>query len=116
MPALPVVRATPTTVALPVQGRRRRLRPRRAVYVLPLGVFLVLMAGYPLEQLLRMSFSNVTITTLQHAWALIGLQNYRDAFTTPVFSQAVGHTLIFVALVSGVGMLGGLTAALVLRG
>ncbi|HUB70805.1 MAG TPA: sugar ABC transporter permease [Acidimicrobiales bacterium] len=117
MPALTTVRATPAVVTTVRAGRRpSRSRGRRVYYVLPLVVFLVLMAGYPLEQLVRMSFSNVTITTLQHAWSFVGLANYRGAFASPVFSQALVHTVIFVALVFSVGMLGGLSAALVLRG
>lgn len=86
------------------------------LYVLPLAVFMVLMAGYPLEQLVRMSFSDVTIATLQHSWSFIGLQNYSNAFSSAVFSQAVVHTLVFVAVVFVIGMFGGLAAAIVLRG
>jgi multiple sugar transport system permease protein len=74
------------------------------------------MSGYPLVQLVRMSLADVTIATLQHAWAYVGLQNYRQAFDSPVFGQALDHTIIFVVLVFGVGMAGGFTAALVLRG
>jgi len=111
------VRATP--VVSPALGARRRsgrVRNTRILYVLPAAIFLVLVAGYPLEQLVRMSFSNVTIATLQHPWTLVGLQNYRDAFASAVFSQAVVHTIVFVLLVFLVGMVGGLTAALVLSG
>ena len=117
LPALSPVRAMPA-VGVTEPGRRRsgRVRRRRALYVLPAAVFLAVMSGYPLEQLVRMSLANVTITTLQHAWALIGLENYRQAFGSPVFGQALDHTLVFVVLVFGVGMVGGFTAALVLRG
>jgi multiple sugar transport system permease protein len=86
------------------------------LYVLPLAAFVLFMAGYPLEQLVRMSFANVTISTLQHAWSFVGLQNYRNAVSSPVFWQSVVHTLIFVALVFLLGMFGGLAAAIVLRG
>jgi multiple sugar transport system permease protein len=117
LPALSTVRATPAIGATERGSRRSgRVRRRRTLYVLPAAVFLVVMSGYPLVQLVRMSLANVTIATLQHAWAYVGLQNYRQAFGSPVFGQALDHTIIFVILVFGVGMAGGFTAALVLRG
>lgn len=117
LPALTALRATlPRATTGEATGRARRARRGRVMYVLPLALFMLLMAGYPIVQLVRMSFANVTIATLQHAWQFVGLQNYRAAFSSPVFWQSVVHTLIFVALVFVVGMFGGLAAALVLRG
>jgi multiple sugar transport system permease protein len=117
LPALSTVRAMPAVGASERGKRRRRqVRRRRILYVVPLAVFLVMMAGYPLEQLVRMSLTNVTVANLEHPWSFVGLQNYRDAFSSPVFSQAVGHTLIFVALVFLIGMFGGFAAAIALRG
>jgi multiple sugar transport system permease protein len=98
------------------RGNISRRRHGRVLYVLPLAVLMVLIAGYPLEQLVRMSFANVTIATLQHTWSLVGLLNYRNAISSPVFWQSVVHTLIFVGLVFVIGMVGGLAAALALRG
>jgi multiple sugar transport system permease protein len=116
-PALTTIRATPVaTTAIGKKRRPVRAANGRLLYVLPAAIFLVLVAGYPLEQLVRMSFSNVTIATLQHPWTFVGLKNYREAVASPVFSQAVVHTVVFVLLVFLVGMGGGLTAALVLRG
>jgi multiple sugar transport system permease protein len=97
-------------------GRRwRGLRRSRVLFVLPLAVFFALFAIYPLWTLLRMSVSNVTASTLNAAWPYIGLENYRVGLETGQTGAALWRTLVFVAVVTLLGMLGGLAAAIALR-
>lgn len=119
VPAAPPAPPPDGTVPLgpPTASRRRTWQlDRRLVFLGPAVVFLLLFSIYPLVQLVRMSVSAVTSATLNAgSWELTGLENFRAGFESGETTQALWRTGIFVVVVTTVGMLGGLTAAIALR-
>ena len=95
---------------------RRRRRAVRLPFILPAAVFLAVLSAYPLVQLVRMSVSAVTSRTLRDPWAFVGLDNLVRGIESGDTGAALARTLLFVAIVFTVGMVGGLAAALALRG
>lgn len=93
----------------------RRLRRSRLLFLLPAGCFLAVLGVYPLVQLFRMAFSKVTAGTLNKTWVFAGLSNFQSGFATDVTQQALLRTLFFVVIVTALGMLLGLAAAIALR-
>ncbi len=94
---------------------RRRPHQGRLLYLLPAGVVLVVLAAYPLVQLIRMSVSAVTSATLNSDWAFVGLQNFVHGWQQGDTQNAIGNTAIFVVLVTVLGLAGGFAAAVALR-
>lgn len=97
-----------------VLSRRIRSGPT-APFVLPAALFMVVFAGYPLFEMVRMSVSKVGFENLLGHWAYVGAKNFTDLFAAPDFSSALKHTLIFVAVVVAVAMVGGMEAALLIQ-
>src|SRR5699024_11285256 len=62
-----------------------------------------------------MSLSDVTSATLNQEWDFTGLANYIEGFTSGATTEALWRTLVFVVVVTAVGMVGGLAAAIALR-
>ena len=102
-----------------MQTRRRRYAANVATpplyFVVPALVLLIALVGYPLAELVRMSFSDVRPGTLLGVWPGVGLDNYLELFADPRFSLIVLHTVVFGVVVLLIGLGGGLVAALVLR-
>jgi multiple sugar transport system permease protein len=111
-----VVRATarPHRSRKTANGRRRKLQIR-ALFLLPAAVFLGLFSVFPLFQLLRMSVSKVRAATLNGEWVFTGLDNFTAGFASGESTQALYRTGIFVFVVTLLGMVIGLTAAIALR-
>lgn len=95
--------------------RRGRRGLGRYAFLLPAAVFVSLFSLYPLAKLAWMSLSDVTSATLNQDWDFSGLSNYIEGFTTGATTEALWRTLVFVAVVTAVGMIGGLAAAIALR-
>lgn len=97
--------------------------PRRSVsrrvyllFIIPGGVYLLVLALYPFVNLIWMSLSSVTtLNIVRGSWPFAGLANFHSLFHLGDFALAFRNTLIFVAIVVGVGMLGGLGAATLLQ-
>ena len=105
-------RKAPSAPAL----RRDKNRGRNRLYfIAPAAVFLAVFSFYPLLQLVRMSVSKVTSITLNSAWAFTGLENLRKGLEGEM-PAALGRTAIFVVVVTVLGLVGGLAAAIALRG
>ncbi|HEX7105556.1 MAG TPA: sugar ABC transporter permease [Acidothermaceae bacterium] len=94
---------------------RRGRRPATTPFLLPAVVFLAAFSIYPLVQLLRMSVSKVTAATLNRSWQFDGLANFRQGIESGQTTHALQLTAIFVAIVTIVGMVGGLAGAIALR-
>ncbi|MBO1752642.1 sugar ABC transporter permease [Actinotalea sp. BY-33] len=105
-----------TATRAPVTPRARSGRQRqvRLVFLLPAAVFMGLFSIYPLIQLVRMSVSAVTVGTLNQEWVFTGLDNFSRSFSGEG-APALTRTLVFVVVVTGLGMLLGLAAAITLR-
>lgn len=94
--------------------RPHRLSPH-ALFIIPAALFLGTFSFYPLIQLIRMSLSRVTSTTLSQDWAFVGLENFQKGFAAGETTQALLRTLVFVVVVTVLGMVGGAAAAIALR-
>jgi multiple sugar transport system permease protein len=81
--------------------RRRRIWPSREklapyFYILPAGVFLAAVMGFPIVFSVFMSFQKYTLETLVSRQSeFIGFDNYVAIFTNPAFRTALSHSLIF---------------------
>jgi len=96
-------------------SRFHRLAQRKQLlFVAPAAVFLVVFAIFPVFQLLRMSVSDVTVSTLNDTWRFTGLENFQSNFASPAFGETVLNTVIFVGIVTVLGLVGGLAAAVLL--
>ncbi|MFI2755065.1 carbohydrate ABC transporter permease [Cellulomonas sp. P22] len=105
-------RKVPSAPAL----RRDKNRGRNRLYfIAPAVVFLAVFSFYPLLQLVRMSVSKVTSITLNSEWVFTGLENLRKGLEGDMPS-ALWRTAIFVVVVTVLGLVGGLAAAIALRG
>jgi len=117
----PLASATGVPLARSVSrasGRRSRARRKpqvRLLFLLPAAVFLLLFSFYPLLQLVRMSVSAVSAATLNREWVFTGLENFSAGFSSGETTQALYRTGVFVLVVTVLGMIGGLVAAIVLR-
>lgn len=95
--------------------RIRAMARSRRVFLLPAAVFLGLFSLYPLWTLVRMAFSAVTSATLNREWELVGFENFARGFESGATQAAVGRTLVFVLVVTVLGMVIGLGGAIALR-
>jgi ABC-type sugar transport system permease subunit len=107
-PSSPELRAPAGTAP-----RRRRATggDHRLALALPAAAILVALALWPLVQLGSMSLHEVTAATLNGDWLFVWLDNYARLFASPDFPRAVGNTLVFVAVVTVLGMVGGFAVA-----
>jgi multiple sugar transport system permease protein len=97
-------------------GRLTRRREQRILAFLGLPTAYLLVLGiFPLGELVDMSLHNVTASNIQHGWRFDGLSNFGSVLHAPSFRAVLANTLIFVAIVTIVGIGGGLIAALALR-
>lgn len=84
------------------------------VFLLPAATFLAALVIYPFVQLVEMSVSEVTSDDLFHAWPFVGLTEFQQVIATFDFRQALVNTIIYVAIVVTIGLVGGLVSAIVL--
>ena len=94
--------------------RRRARLPGEMLFLVPAALYLAALAAYPFVQLVHMGLSQVTSDNIFKAWPFVGLDGVRSVASTADFRQATVSTLIYVALVVGVQLAGGLAAAVVL--
>ena len=98
-----------------VSWTRARLRVRgEGFFLLPAAVYLLTLALYPFVELVRMSLSQVTSDNIFKDWPFIGMNGVQTVAGTADFHEAAMNSLLYVALVVGVGLAGGLAAALTL--
>lgn len=101
-------------------GRARRasftVRRSRAqlVFLAPAAIFLAIFSAFPLIQLFRMSVSDVRVSNLGGDWAFVGLENVIRNLGSGAFGGVVINTLLFVGIVTLIGLVGGLVVAILL--
>lgn len=78
-------------------------------------ILLGVLSAYPLVQLVRMAVSGVTASTINGSWAFVGLRNFVTDIQQGGFLSALWRTVVFVGLVTIVGLIGGFAAAVALR-
>ena len=108
------------TIGRPTKIRRRGLlsyqTKRRLVplaYVAPAIALFALLMLYPMAAVLRYSLQDRAI--MKKNAAFVGLENYQEIFSDPVFWQALGHTLYFTVMSVIFHLLIGLAFALMLN-
>jgi multiple sugar transport system permease protein len=107
--------ARPTgAVGSPRRRRWTSARRKQLAFILPAAVFLAVFSFYPMLQLLRMSVSAVSSATLNQAWTFVGFDNFAKGAEQGDLGIAFVNTAIFVLVVTGFGLVGGLVAAILL--
>jgi len=104
-------------------GRSISLKPQKYItkqrkvqlsFVIPAALFLAIFSIYPLIQLVRMSMSDVQVDNLGGDWQFVGLQNAISNFGDGSFGNVILNTVIYVGIVTAIGMIGGLACAILL--
>ncbi|MEU6443794.1 sugar ABC transporter permease [Streptomyces sp. NPDC047046] len=81
----------------PSHGRGARAALLRWCFVLPAVLYMLAFFGYPLVRNVVMSFQHYTPRTFFTGEAPFnGLDNWRKVFDNPLFTDSLGHTLLFV--------------------
>jgi N,N'-diacetylchitobiose transport system permease protein len=97
----------------PRRDRRRSLAPYGLI--LPVAVAVVLLLGYPIYKLIRISFEQYGLFELiRHQGHWIGLDNYRSVLGDHVFWDTVVRTVIFTIVNVGLTIVLGTLIALLL--
>lgn len=111
-----------TAVADRVAARKRRqgggstlFGRRTMLFLLPGAAYLAVLSVYPLIDLFRTAFSDVSAANLLGDRPFNGLDNMWRVIEDPSFGHVVLQTLVIVAIVLVVGLAGGFAAALMLR-
>lgn len=81
------------------------------LYVVPAVFLLTLLSAFPLFQLARMSISDVSIKNITGTWESVGLANFKLITSDPDFKQILINTLLFVGIVTFLGLFLGFVAA-----
>jgi multiple sugar transport system permease protein len=78
-------------------GQRRRRRSAMRIWaLLPFTVFGVVLAVYPMAQVIRMAFSEVNIVSGGFAWEFSGFANLEQVLGDALTWQVFGNTIVFV--------------------
>ena len=97
----------------PRRGRRVSLAPYGLI--LPVAAAIVLLLGYPIYKLVRISFERYGLFELiQHQGHWIGLDNYRSVLGDHVFWDTVVRTIVFTIVNVGLTIVLGTLIALLL--
>jgi multiple sugar transport system permease protein len=101
MSDVPVLAATSTAAAAAPspprrRGGRRREQIAKVLFVVPAGLTIVALFGYPVIKNLTMSFQEYTLRTFFTGKApFVGLENYAEVVSDDVFSKALANTALF---------------------
>ena len=109
----PTVTPTATTTSSsPPAGRRGRRGEQigKILFVVPAGLVMVLLFGYPVIKNFTMSFQDYGLKTFFTGKApFVGFENYASVVTDPIFAKALANTAIFtvasIAFQFAIGML-----------
>lgn len=110
----PRARTAPTARKPRSTTLRDTARRRKLAFAVPAGVFLLVFSFFPLAQLTRMSVSDVSARTLNQPWQFVGLDNFVGSAEQGSLFPALGNTVVFVLIVTVIGLVGGLAAAILL--
>lgn len=97
------------------RGRRAAAGRDRLVFALPGGILLAGLSFYPIYLLISMSIHQVSAGTLNEAWPFVGLANFEALWKGPDLTGATLDTVLFVLIVTALGVIVGLGVAIVLR-
>lgn len=108
------VRQAPLVIRTKTRGADRSAMAyfRKVSFILPAMSLLLLLTGYPLFQVIQMSFYNYEDASNP---AFAGIANYAAFMKDPLFWNALGNTLIFTLTSVLLGLIVSLTLALLLN-
>ncbi len=111
--------ATGRGIASPARAVNAKRKPpsnkrKQLAFIIPAAVFLAVFSFFPLVQLLRMSISAVSSATLNQPWEVVGFDNFARGAAQGDLGAAFSNTAVFVVVVTGLGLIGGLAAAILL--
>jgi len=111
-PDQPGASGVPAARGLPELDRRRR---RAAwLFLLPVLVALLLVAGWPLLRTILLSFTDARLSTLE-TYETVGFDNYLYLLQDPVWWQAVRNTFLFTVVSVAIETVLGVVIALALN-
>lgn len=84
-------------------------------FLLPSFIFVGLFSIFPIVESFRLSFYRLILTLPWLGQKMVGLENYSDLLSDPVARDALGTTLIFIAVTIPLELFFGLGIALVLN-
>lgn len=84
-------------------------------FLLPSFIFVGLFSIFPIVESFRLSFYRLILTLPWLGQKMVGLENYSDLLSDPVARDALGTTLIFIAVTIPLELFFGLGMALVLN-
>lgn len=88
--------AVPTGPIPPRRRGRRGERFAKILFVVPAALLMVALFGYPVVKNLTMSFQDYSLKTFFTGKApFVGLENYVQVVTDPIFTKAMANTAIF---------------------
>ena len=90
---------------------KQRLNRHQLLFLGPINLYLTFWTLFPL---LYMVFISLTNWKIPRPWRFIGLENYYEAFTSPLFWYSVRATLTFALVVSLIELIFGFVVALLL--
>ena len=104
----PTVTPTATTSSSPPGRRGEQIG--KILFVVPAGLVMVLLFGYPVIKNFTMSFQDYGLKTFFTGKApFVGFENYASVVTDPIFAKALANTAIFtiasIAFQFAIGML-----------
>ena len=107
------------TRGTPFNGLSRRLGHTatfRVVSLIPLLLFLVIFAAYPIYELLRMATSSVALQQGEFRWSFAGMENFVRMTSDRTFRTALWNSGVFIVITTAVTLiLGTVLALLVVR-
>lgn len=102
------------------QIRTRKNRRTRIgfphVSLIPLSLVLLLLVAFPLVELIRMAFSNLTLAGGEFNWSFSGLENANAMLNDQIFWTSVYQTLILVSVAVLVEVILGTALAIIVEG
>ena len=91
--------AVPTGTIPPRRRGRHGERFAKIGFVVPAALLMVALFGYPVVKNLTMSFQDYSLKTFFTGKApFVGLENYVQVVTDPIFTKAMANTAIFTVI------------------
>lgn len=80
--------------------------------LIPLFVFILVLTLYPVVEVIRMAFSNLTLAEGKYIWEFAGLSNFYRMLSDAIFGVAIKNTVLFVIIVVAFEFIFGLILAI----
>lgn len=99
----------------PARSRRPRHSAAAVLALLPFALFAAALTVYPFAQVVRMSFSDIRLTSTGFQFSWNGVANYVEVLGNQYSWQAIGNTAVFVLATVVGSLLVGLVLALLVN-